>query len=181
MALDETVAQDWTAMVQAGHITAHETLAEFYNDYQAATASSAEIYFSTAVETAIATVDTPVKALGTTTLVTDPAAVNFTMPANNRLTYSGTQTIVASVSVTLSMTSAGNGKKISFSIAKNGTPIASSEIDRYVGTGADIGAAALQTLVELEATDYVELWIENKTDNTNATVELGSIVVHAIN
>ena len=138
--------------------------------------SHAELWFSTAAETTISVAGTPVKCAGTTTLVTDPAASDFTMPANNRLTFGGDGTKHFLITAAVSMTAAGNNQRLSFYLAKNGTIIPSSEIIRWVGTGADIGALALQTMIEMDATDYVELWAENYTGTGNLTVEHATLI-----
>lgn len=139
--------------------------------------AQAQMYVSSAVETVIAAVDTPVKALGTTTLVTSPAAVDFTMPANNRLTYGGDSARTFFATAAISAIAAGNNKLLAFYLAKNGVVIPDSELRRFVGTGADEGAITIQALVSMTPTDYLELWVENQTDNVNLTVNKMSFVV----
>lgn len=135
---------------------------------------SAELYFSTPANTAVATVSTPLKVAGTTTLVTSPAAVGFTMPENNRLTYGGTAKICACIQGHVSITATGNGKVFNFYIAKNGTVLVQSQIRRKIGTGTDVGAMGFGAILEMVATDYIELWVENITDDTDVQAEVGS-------
>ena len=137
-----------------------------------------EIYFSTAVETVIAGIGTYVKALGTTTFVTDPAPVQFTMPSNNRLTYTGTVTKKFWVSCTFSATSASNIQLLGFDLAKNGTIVADkATIQRKVGTGTDEGAGAVHGLFSLSTDDYIELWVANETSTGNLTIKHGNLSV----
>ena len=131
--------------------------------------SHAGMYVSTAVETVIAGASTPAKALGTTTI--GSVIQDFDMPANNRLRYLGHQTSHFWVTVALSMTSASNIQVLSLTIAKGGTPDASTTIERKVGTGSDIGAAAINGMFELAEGDYLELWVANETTGGNITVE----------
>jgi hypothetical protein len=133
-------------------------------------AGYAALYVSAAVESSIGVAGTFVKAAGTTTLVTDPAAVNWSMPANNRLRYDGTADRVVQVVCSISMQAAAANVDLSWRLAKNGTTIAATEITRKVSTGGDNGAAAVSGLVEVTNGDYVELWIANETSTANATV-----------
>ena len=134
-------------------------------------APSGEIYWSSIVETAITTKEVPVKALGSTTLRTDPAAIDFDMPTNVRLRYIGSTTRSFFATAAITAVAAGNNKLLGFHIAKNGTVIDPAHLDRFVGTGADQGAITTQVMVELSNGDYVEVWVENETDNTNLTLE----------
>ena len=140
-------------------------------------AAFGECYVTTPAATTTAVADTPVKAAGTTTLSTTPTAVDFTMPANNRLTYGGTVTKNFKVTATITATCAGNIKLLGFWIAKGGTVITASHIDRHVGTGADEGAVAVQALVSLATNEYVEVWccVEDGTDDM--TLEHMSLMV----
>ena len=132
--------------------------------------SFGSLHFSTAAETSIATQSVYVKAAGTTTSVN---LHRVTMPADNRLTYTGTPTIHAHIACSLSMTAAGNNKLIGLGIAKNGTVLTHSIVQRQVGTGADVGSTALHADVSLATNDYLELWVSNETDTVNLTIELG--------
>ena len=44
-------------------------------------------------------------------------------------------------------------------------------IERKVGTGSDIGAAAVNGMFELAENDYLELWVANETTGGNITIE----------
>ena len=124
------------------------------------------MYISSAVETVVAAQDTPVKALGTTT---SGELTDFTH-SNNRLVYQASKTTHFFVGVSLSVLAAGNNIASTVMIAKNGTVDARSSINRFISTGADEGAVACSALVELAEDDYVELWVENRTNTTNLTI-----------
>jgi len=128
-----------------------------------------EISTNVAAETSIAVGGTYVKVAGTTTLTADNH--NWTMPQDNRLTYGGTANRVVHLALTVSFTAAGNNKNIRFRIAKNGTTVARSEVQRFVATGADVGSTALHLFDSVAPTDYYELWATNMTDTVNLTVE----------
>jgi hypothetical protein len=128
------------------------------------------MYISSAVETSIAASSTDgsnaVKALGTTTAF---ASLNdMDMPANNRLRYTGAANRLFTVQVAISTIAAANSKVFGWYIAKNGTVIAESLISRKQGTGADVGALALHWQLELAQNDYIEVFLEDRTDTTNA-------------
>ena len=127
-----------------------------------------EISTNASAETSIAVAGTYVKAAGTTTL--SPDAHNWTMPADNRLTYSGTANRVVHLALTVSFTAAGNNKNIRMRIAKNGATVARSEVQRFVATGADVGSTALHHFDNVAPTDFFELFVTNMTDTTNLTV-----------
>ena len=157
---------------QAAHMTDHEALHAAYN----ASRGHAECYISATAATTISVKETAYKAAGTTTLSTTPAAVNFTMPANNRLTYTGATTAAAFISAVLTCTTAGTNDLLGFHIAKGGTVVASTHIDRFVGTGTDQGAVAVQLLCSLATNEYVEVWVENESAAADITVEHMSLV-----
>lgn len=105
---------------------------------------------------------------------------DFTHATPFRLTYTGSATKVFAVNVNYSITAGGNNKLSSLRIAKNGTTIAKSEIDRFIGTGTDVGAGGLQTLVELTASSFIELYLTNKTDTVSLTVEKANMFISEV-
>ena len=125
-----------------------------------------------ATATTIATVDTPVKAAGTTTAL----GVNqkFTH-ASNKLTYDGALQRTFKISATTSVTS-GNSNQIKVYIAKNGTVLNES-----VGKGTTGGAGRAenivsQTAVSLSSTDYIEIFVENDTLNDITVTDLNVLI-----
>jgi len=95
------------------------------------------------------------KAAGTTT---SQELSDFTMPADNRLTYTGTDTQVFECHAALSV-STSQATTMTMYLYKNGVAVAGSEIDRKTSSN-DVGAAVVSSLIELATDDYIELWVE---------------------
>lgn len=131
-------------------------------------AGHAEYATDVPAATVIAVAGTFVKVAGTTLLT--PFAHNWTMPVDNRLLYGGTARRVTHLACTISFTSVGNNQEIRFRIAKNGVTIPRSEVQRFVGTGADVASTALHNFNDALATDFFELWVANVTSTSNITV-----------
>jgi hypothetical protein len=138
-----------------------------------------EAWFSTPAATTIGTAGVYVKAAGTTTLETTPAAVQFTMPSDNRLTYTGTETRKFRVTATCSVTSASDAQLLGFALAENGAVADKTTIQRHFVTGANEAAMTLHGLFELAENDYIELFVTNETDTNAVTVERGDLSVVA--
>lgn len=117
--------------------------------------------------TTITTVDTPVKAAGTTVL--DSISQKFSH-SNNRATFTGAITNLFKVTALASVLS-GNNNQIGFYIAKNGTPITTSEL--YITTNGSGRAenVAIQCITSLSEGDYIEIFVENSTGTSDITVE----------
>ena len=171
MALDETISPG-----QSGHITDHQTLAIRYNRTQPV----GELWFSSAVETIIGSSGVFVKALGTTTLETDPAAVEFTMPTDNRLTHTGTDTRTYWVSCTFSAIGAGTNQLLAFALAQDGAVSDKTIVQRQVGTGSDEGAGSVHGLFTMTLNSYIELFVTNQTSAQNVTIQHGDLSIVAI-
>jgi hypothetical protein len=139
-------------------------------------AGHAELYVSTPAPTTLSNQDEFVKAAGTTTLSSFDH--NWTMSQDNRLLYGGTVDRVVHLACTMSMTMTLGHKIFKARIAKNGTTIEASEIQRFVSTGGDIGSTALHSFFDVSPGDYVEVWIACGTfPVTNATVEAMNLFV----
>lgn len=119
-----------------------------------------------ATATVISVTGTAVKVLGTT--VESVLNQKFTH-SNNRLTYVASKTGYWKFDAPISFTS-GNNKRIGFYVAKNGVIITESEIYRTTSGTSAAGSLSIQTLVQLETDDFLEVWVENATDTTNVTV-----------
>ena len=143
--------------------------------------NTAEIgnYYMTnnATATTISTVDTPVKASGTTTA----NAINqkFTH-TDNRLTYVGALIRDFQVTATISLTS-GNNKVIGVYVAKNGTVITSSEMYSTTSGSGRAESLTCQTILELNENDYVEIWVENSSNSDDITVEYINVICKSLN
>lgn len=134
-------------------------------------------YFSTPALTTLAAA-TPTKAAGTTTSM--PVDNGFTH-TDNRLTLDAGQTtrdyrVSANFSV---VKSDGGATDASFYIAKNGSILTPSKIIRTLANTSDHGSVSIGTGVELEADDYVELWVET-TNGDDLTVEAGGLGVSVL-
>ena len=129
--------------------------------------SALSYYVSSSAETTIVTQSVYVKVAGTTTQV---SARGFTH-SNNRATYTGTPDIHVFITASVSMTAAGTNVITAWRAAKNGTTIASSEVQRKVGTGTDIGALFIAAEADLSTNDYIEIFCANESDTTNMTAD----------
>ena len=113
------------------------------------------------------------KVAGTTTLETTPAAVGFTMPSNNRLTYGGTATkkFLVTATITVETAVSAPNQLLGLHLAEGGTVNTHTTIERFVVTEQQKGALAIQGMFELATNEYVEVWISNETAGNNATVD----------
>lgn len=121
-----------------------------------------------AAATNVTTGGTFVKTAGTTTA----GLLRGFTHTNGRLTYHGAGGVfrvqaVATITVNLS------GGTVHLQIAKNGTPIASSEQHRKVAAASDLGNMGCLVAVELERDDYLELYCTTDVgqDNKEITAE----------
>lgn len=122
-------------------------------------------YLDTAVETVITTINTPVKVAGTTIGL----ALNERLVATtNRLTYTGLQPTIATLTGSFAVDS-GNNVNLSFYIAKNGVILPESRSMVRVGSGTDERSGVITSLVDLLPNDYVEIWVENNSGTDNLT------------
>lgn len=118
-----------------------------------------EMYISTPAATSFSDNSTFVAAAGTWTL--SPNAFLWDMNTNGQLRYIGAGTRACHVTCTVSMLSSANSQGSHWAIAKNGTVIASSEVERFIGTGADIGSATTHAFAEVVNGDYFSLYCYN--------------------
>ena len=130
--------------------------------------------------TTIATVDTYVKAAGTTT----EQDLQWTSSAgDNDLTYDSTETAEIQVagSVNVTAVSGGADKNITITL-RHWDDSASAYVDlpnaaRGVSTSAgSYNNIAIIGYATMDTSDRIELWIENNTDAVNLTVEDGSLL-----
>jgi hypothetical protein len=126
------------------------------------------MYISTPVATTFTTMNTPVKALGTTT---SAGLFRVTSPTNNRLTYEGSKTRSFFVSGALSISQPASNRFFSFYIAKNGVVIPESRQDIKVANSTDQVSLPISCRVSLAPGDYIEVWVANQTATTDITVQ----------
>ena len=130
------------------------------------------MYISSAAATTIGSASTYVKVAGTTTATN---LSNFSMAADNRLTYTGTPDVHVHVAVSLSMTSGSSNQVVRFRVGKTGSTAGAdavaSTIARKIGTGTDIGSTAVHFDGAMSTNDYLELFISNETGANNVTID----------
>jgi len=120
--------------------------------------------------TTISTPGTMVKAAGTTALTN---ARNFTMPSDNRLTYTGVPDRHIHIALSVSFTTSGTNEDISIAIAKTGVVLTHSKLTRFLATGMDHGATASHGDVILSTNDYLEIFVTNEDSTSDVTIQQG--------
>jgi hypothetical protein len=134
----------------------------------------------TPAQTTVASGDTFVKAAGTTV----GANCHGFLHSDNRLTFAGQTARTVQVTVDCSMTTSA-ATEVFLAIFKNGEPTVplttgtpaypANAIQRHVGVAADVGAAAVSTLVTMKKDDYVELWLTTD-DGAEVTIEFATMI-----
>jgi hypothetical protein len=127
----------------------------------------ADMYISASAETSIANLNEWTLIAGTTT--TGAVTENWTMSANNTMRLDSIVTRNVLVNCAISMTAAGNNKTYEIAFAKNGSVITASKIQRKIGTGLDVGSAALTHILQMDLNDTISVYVRNTTDDTNFT------------
>ncbi len=152
---------------------------DFANKVAAGCASRGEealVEWTTPAATTLG-VATAAKAAGTTTLdgrQSPTRGVVFTMPANNRLTYGGPTTRNFRVAFWAPVTAAASSNLI-VSIHRNGTLITNGESEEFAVTTSPSNVYH-QVQVELDDTDYVEVFLETD-DGDDVTVGVGGVML----
>ena len=96
---------------------------------------------------------------------------NFTMPANNRLTYSGLLPQWFHVNVSVSADCNSNGELVRIGLSKNGNdPEPSLSIDKTFASSSNHYALAFKSMIFLEEDDYVEVFVKSDSA-TDITVD----------
>ena len=130
-----------------------------------------------ATATTIAVIGTAVKAAGTTT---SAAITQLFTNTTNRATYDGALTRDFKVSAVMSVES-GNNNVIGLYIAKNGTILTESETYITTNAGGRAEAGVCQVVINMVATDYIEIFVENTTSTSNVTVTDINVIVEGLN
>jgi len=120
-------------------------------------------YLTSIASTGIGSAGTYYKAAGTTASVD---LSNFTMPANNRLTYTGSPTVRAMIYCTVMEYTP---RETGYRLAKNGSSLSETEVRKFAVLSDHLSITLLGA-VSLATNDYVELFITNYTDTTAVTV-----------
>lgn len=136
--------------------------------------ASGNLYISTTAATNLST-NTPAKISGTTTSVN---LFRVSSPSNNRLTYTGSKTRKFHVTCSLAATQASilASKVYTFYIARNGVVLQESR-QRVKLNSSDQASVSVSCTSSLARNDYVEVWVENNTDNTSVTVLSMNMVI----
>lgn len=130
--------------------------------------ASGNIYVTSSALTSIITKDVPVKIAGTTTAL---SLFRVTMPANNKLTYTGFKTKRFQAICSVTSTAVSSNTNFSFHIYKNGVKLPESTQSMKLGSGVSAGSLTLSCTVSLTTNDYIEVWVENNTDNSDLTAD----------
>ena len=112
-------------------------------------------------------VNTPKKINGSTIA---PRLFDFDMPEPGRLRYIGDDPVVTNCAASLTLQTAGNNKICNIYFAKNGQIATASRGEIRTALGADERSATALFLCEFEKNDFMEIFVENTTDDSNITV-----------
>ena len=134
-------------------------------------------YISSISATTITTAGDYVKISGSTT---SDSLSNFTHPANNRLTYTGTATRKFAVTVALSFHGT-NGNDYKFAFFKNTSSILTASVISTTGTGpGNLSHVSCQCIIELATNDFIEVFVTNADATNSATVDFLNITAIAL-
>lgn len=139
----------------------------------------AEVYWTATATTSFAGAGTYTTIRGTTS-AESTFLVEFehtSSAGEHEIKYIGAGTKSFHMHAHISFEVQGNSKLAAFRFAKNGTTLVKSQMQRFVGTGSDVGAVGLGTLVSLVSGDTVDVQMTNMTDTTEAVVKNMTIVV----
>ena len=127
--------------------------------------------------TTISAVDTPVKIEGATTLATLTERLDGSS-VDNRLQYTAVGPTLVNVQLSVNI-EGGNNIDGTIMVVKNGTVVEESRLNFRLSTGADERNASTATIVEMETDDYIEGWIENRSGDSDFTINSMSLVGRA--
>ncbi len=142
--------------------------------------SFGNLYLTTPTDTYIANKNVPTKIAGTTAAAN---LANFSAVGDNRLVYTGSTTRTFSVVCSMSFGSSDKNDTFAFYIYHGGNAspdvVASTQVKRFIATGADVGALSVSGLVTLAPNEWIEVWGLNETDdNLNLTVETFNLLIY---
>ena len=128
-------------------------------------------------DTTISAVDTPTKVDGATSMAALTERLDGST-VDNRLQYTGTEPALVSVQLSVNI-EGGNNVDGTIMVAKNDTVIEESRLNFRLSTGADERNASTATIVEMETDDYIEAWIENRSGDSDFTLNSMSLLGRA--
>ena len=136
--------------------------------------SYGECYISTPGATTIATQNVAVAAAGTTTA--GPLR-GFTHTSPGKLTYTAPQPADFMVNITAILDTAVNAKTFSVAVGINGTIQVAAETQQAIAATTAPEVFSSSYIVALTVGDYIQIMVENVTDNANVTLDQGSLIV----
>lgn len=117
------------------------------------------------------------KAAGTST---SGSLNQFTMPANNKLLYSGTPTISANVNVTASVSqNQALGSQVTIAVFKNGTRVTGTNGAATYGMLAQYLSITTNCIVSLATNDYIEVYVNGSVNGQTVTTANMQVTVSA--
>ncbi len=93
-------------------------------------------------------------------------ARSFVTNGNGRITYVGNSKRVFAGTTSVSFSHSENTVNTWFALGKAGEVNLSSQIQRYISTGADVGALSLSCMDELDHGDYAEVYVKSDEAGT---------------
>ena len=156
----------------------NDNKALFINNVGIDNSSSVSNYYmiGNATATTITTINTPVKAAGTT--MSDAITQRFTN-TTNRATYTGAIKHNFKVSAHATLISENN-VQMALYIAFNGVVVPQSLSVVTGGSGGRANSTSAQAIASAGDTDYFEVWVENESGTQNITVENLNVIVEVI-
>jgi len=125
------------------------------------------IYISSSAATTIGGAGTFVKAAGTTTSI---FLNRCTMPADNRLTYTGTPTVNGIAFASASISCGSASQEFGIRIAENGSTLATTDNRTWGATASQKHSISTWGYAALATNDYLEVFVCNETGANNITV-----------
>ncbi len=131
-------------------------------------AGHGEMYVSTPAATSFSETTSFMDIAGTYTLSANNH--HWVMSTNGQLKFTGTADRICHIAVSVSLTSSANNQVIHMAVAKTGSTLTPSIIQRKIGTGADIGSTALHAFTDVSTDDYLTLQVRNTSWSAAETV-----------
>lgn len=129
--------------------------------------AEAQIYITATAATSIGSAGTFELVNGTFSAV---SLTQFSAQADGTVEYIGTDAKRIDVRAHISVVAAAVNKLSALRIGKNSTTISSSEIERFISS-TNIGALSVGAVVSVNTNDTIGVFVANKTDATNMTIE----------
>ena len=107
--------------------------------------------------------------------------INFSMPANNKLKYTGITTSKFHIMASASILYSNNNQITRLVFGKNGTMLSDTEVSFNGSTASQRINASINGIVSLAQNDILELYIRNTSATNNLTVEFFTMTANIIN